>query len=82
MPRFLRSGYAHPIGKSLMWKCPLSVFPYTPLTNVWTDIQAMGFGDEKLYVVWTQTEVVQRCLLMTTDPGDLVLDPTCGSGTT
>jgi adenine-specific DNA-methyltransferase len=41
-----------------------------------------GFGDEKLYVVQTQPDVIQRCLLMTTDPGDVVLDPTCGSGTT
>ena len=41
----------------------------------------MGSGD-KIYVVQTNTRIVQRCLLMTTDPGDLVLDPTCGSGTT
>ena len=41
-----------------------------------------GFSDRKLYVVQTTPNVIQRCLLMTTDPGDLVLDPTCGSGTT
>ena len=40
------------------------------------------FGSEKLYVVQTSTKIIERCLLMTTDPGDLVLDPTCGSGTT
>ena len=41
-----------------------------------------GFTDDKIYVVQTGTKILQRCLLMTTDPGDLVLDPTCGSGTT
>jgi adenine-specific DNA-methyltransferase len=53
-----------------------------PITNVWTDTGTSGFADPKLYVVQTNTRVVERCLLMTTDPGDLVLDPTCGSGTT
>ena len=81
IPRFLKSGYAYPIGKSLMWKCPLDSFPYRPLNNVWTDIQAMGFGEEKLYAVQTASGIISRCILMTTDPGDLVLDPTCGSGT-
>ena len=51
--------------------------------NVWQDTGTGGFvGDTKTYVVQTDTRVVQRCILMTTDPGDLVLDPTCGSGTT
>jgi adenine-specific DNA-methyltransferase len=53
-----------------------------PRQNVWTDTATGGFGDEKYYVVQTVSKVIQRCLLMTTDPGDLVLDPTCGSGTT
>jgi adenine-specific DNA-methyltransferase len=57
-------------------------FPVQPLTNVWTDTTQAGFVDEKVYVVQTVAKVIQRCLLMTTDPGDLVLDPTCGSGTT
>src|SRR5205814_4142420 len=47
--------------------------------NVWADV---GSAVDKQYVVETAPTVVQRCLLMTTDPGDLVLDPTCGSGTT
>ena len=47
-----------------------------------TDTRQSGFGDSKVYVVQTATSVIQRCLLMATDPGDLVLDPTCGSGTT
>ncbi len=53
----------------------------TPLSNLWTDT-ATGSGLNKVYVVQTTEKVVQRCLLMATDPGDLVLDPTCGSGTT
>ena len=55
-------------------------FPVTRLTNAWTDTS--GKATERLDVVQTQEKVVERCLLMTTDPGDLVLDPTCGSGTT
>jgi len=54
-------------------------FAAFPLTNIWTDI---GGASDKVYVVQTTTKLVERCLLMTTDPGDLVLDPTCGSGTT
>ena len=50
--------------------------------NIWTDTGSGNFTDEKLYVVQTNTKVVQRCILMATNPGDLVLDPTCGSGTT
>src|SRR5437660_1836012 len=53
-----------------------------PIRDNWTDTVVAGFTSEKLYVVETSTKVVERCLLMTTDPGDLVLDPTCGSGTT
>jgi adenine-specific DNA-methyltransferase len=58
-------------------------FPAAPISNVWTDTLGQGqFGGDKLYVVQTATKVVERCVLMSTDPGDLVLDPTCGSGTT
>jgi len=57
-------------------------FPVTPITNTWSDTQSGGFNDPMVYVVQTTTKVIERCLLMTTDPGDLVLDPTCGSGTT
>ncbi len=52
------------------------VFGYT---NIWEDV---GGASDKRYVVETSNKIVERCLLMTTDPGDLVLDPTCGSGTT
>jgi adenine-specific DNA-methyltransferase len=57
-----------------------SDYPVKRLTNVWTDTS--GKANERWYVVQTQNRVIERCLLMTTDPGDLVLDPTCGSGTT
>lgn len=57
-------------------------FPASPISNLWTDTLGQGqFGGDKLYVVQTANKVIERCLLMCTDPGDLVLDPTCGSGT-
>ena len=55
--------------------------PVNPLANLWADT-ASGSGMDKVYVVQTSAKVIQRCILMATDPGDLVLDPTCGSGTT
>jgi adenine-specific DNA-methyltransferase len=57
-------------------------FSVVPIPNIWTDTGTGSFTDAKVYVVQTGAKVVQRCLLMATDPGDLVLDPTCGSGTT
>lgn len=58
-------------------------FPYQPIVNLWTDTVGQNqLGGEKLYVVQSGIKPIQRCILMTTDPGDLVLDPTCGSGTT
>ncbi len=56
-------------------------YPAFTYNNVWSDLSS-SVGDEKVYVVQSGTSIVQRCLLMATDPGDLVLDPTCGSGTT
>jgi len=59
-------------------------FPLHKIDNFWTDIggTVQSRTDPKIYVVQTGTKTIERCLLMTTDPGDLVLDPTCGSGTT
>ncbi len=58
-------------------------FPVFPMSNMWTDTLGQNqFGGSKVYAVQTSISAVQRCLLMTTDPGDLVFDPTCGSGTT
>src|SRR5205085_8653585 len=60
-----------------------SDFAATQYTNVWADIGGIqSRTDPKVYVVQTAIEAVKRCVLLTTDPGDLVLDPTCGSGTT
>ena len=73
---------AAPTPNSLAYIRYFDDFPYSELTNVWTDTQTGAFTDEKVYVVQTNAKVIQRCILMTTDPGDLVLDPTCGSGTT
>ncbi len=66
----------------MMWKSYRDEFPFRPVTSHWEDAKLTGFGDDRLYVVQTASRVIQRCMLMTTDPGDLVLDPTCGSGTT
>ena len=61
----------------------LNDYPAFPRTNIWTDIGGIqSRADPKIYTVQTANTLIQRCILMTTDPGDLVLDPTCGSGTT
>ncbi len=71
------------LGTSPNYKRYFKDYPIYPVTDHWDDTAIAGFsGEEKLYVVQTATRVIERCLLMTTDPGDLVLDPTCGSGTT
>jgi adenine-specific DNA-methyltransferase len=69
-------------GGTLQYERYLDDFAAFPINNVWTDTGTGSFTDEKLYVVQTSVKIVQRCLLMCTDPGDLVVDPTCGSGTT
>ncbi len=69
-------------GTTLMWKNYHTDYEYRPRVSLWDDIRSSGFGDTKVYIVQTLPEAVQRCILMATDPGDLVLDPTCGSGTT
>jgi len=66
-------------GKTLRYKQFLADFPYTEAGSIW---EIAGRDPENFYVVQTPTNIVERCLLMTTDPGDLVVDPTCGSGTT
>lgn len=73
---------AAPSPNSLAYVRFFDDFPFMEIPNVWPDTQTGAFTDDKVYVVQTNTKVVERCMLMTTDPGDLVLDPTCGSGTT
>jgi adenine-specific DNA-methyltransferase len=70
------------VGSSLRYVRYLDDFPVFPLNALWGDTGVSGFSDQKLYVVQTNAKVVMRCMLMCSDPGDLVLDPTCGSGTT
>ena len=69
-------------GRTIRYKRYVDDFPSEPLDNIWTDALPTSFSDEKLYAVQTAAKVIERCILMTTDPGDLVFDPTCGSGTT
>ena len=82
MSRLAKADRLFGLGKTLTYVRFLRDAPMRPHTSFWTDTRQSGFGDEKLYVVQTARRVVERCILMTTDPGDLVLDPTCGSGTT
>jgi adenine-specific DNA-methyltransferase len=84
MQRLLEAGRVLRAGKTIRFKKYFDDFGALALTNMWEDV---GGGiqsrlDPKIYVVQTTNRVIERCILMTTDPGDLVLDPTCGSGTT
>ena len=79
MRRLIAARRVNASGKTLRAMMYVDDYPVYKLTTVWTDTKGES---EKDYVVQTATKVVQRCMLMTTDPGDLVLDPTCGSGTT
>jgi adenine-specific DNA-methyltransferase len=69
-------------GKALRYVRRISDFPVSPIANVWDDMLTGSFTEQKIYVVQSAEKLVQRCIQMATDPGDLVLDPTCGSGTT
>jgi len=82
MPRLEKAGRIYIAGQTPEYIRKLSDFNVFAVNELWDDLSISGFSDPKLYIVQTATSAVQRCLLMTTDPGDLVLDPTCGSGTT
>lgn len=69
-------------GNTVSYKRYFDDYAVKPINATWLDTGVSGFASEKRYVVQTLPEVIKRCILMTTDPGDLVLDPTCGSGTT
>jgi adenine-specific DNA-methyltransferase len=79
MNNLAKAGRLHAGTKSLNYIKYLDDFPAYPIGNLWEDVSGSG---ERHYVVQTGQRVIERCILMTTDPGDLVLDPTCGSGTT
>ena len=74
-----KSGRLVVVGNKLNYVRYFDDFPAYPISNMWSDT---GGASQKSYVVQTATKVIQRCMLMTTNPGDLVFDPTCGSGTT
>ncbi|HIB3370730.1 site-specific DNA-methyltransferase [Pseudomonas aeruginosa] len=82
MPRLVRSRRVAASKDNLYYVRFIEDFPAYPINNNWEDTSIAGFASDKRYVVETSVKVVERCMLMTTDPGDLVLDPTCGSGTT
>jgi adenine-specific DNA-methyltransferase len=81
MQRLLWADRLEPGKNSLNYVRFIDDYPAMPIRNVWTDVGS-SLGGDKFYVVQTSTKIIERCLLMATDPGDLVLDPTCGSGTT
>lgn len=81
--KLIKTGRVVATGKGLSYVRFLDDFPVFPINNVWIDVGGiMSRSDPKIYVVQTSTKAIMRCLLMTSDPGDIVLDPTCGSGTT
>ncbi len=82
LSRLKKSDRLEGIGATLRFVRFADDFPCKLIIDIWDDTRQSGFGDAKVYVVQTAQRVIERCMLMTTDPGDLVLDPTCGSGTT
>ncbi|OGA96369.1 MAG: DNA methylase [Burkholderiales bacterium RIFCSPHIGHO2_12_FULL_61_11] len=82
MNRLAKANRIHVAKNSIQYVRFHTDFPVSVHGNVWTDTGSGSFTDDKVYVVQTNTSIVERCILMATDPGDLVLDPTCGSGTT
>lgn len=79
MDRLRKSDRLIPQSTRLRFLKYIDDFPVSSISNIWTDLAGAA---DKIYVVQTNAKIVERCLLMTTDPGDLALDPTCGSGTT
>ncbi|MBB4641490.1 site-specific DNA-methyltransferase [Rhizorhapis suberifaciens] len=82
MSRLVHAARLQQRGKMLSYVRYLDDFPVMQISNQWSDVKFSSRSEEKTYVVQSSEKIVQRCLLMATDPGDLVLDPTCGSGTT
>jgi len=79
MDKLAKAGRLVPSGNTLRFLLFFDDFPYSKLTNNWSDTSG---AQKKRFVVQTSEEILKRCILMTTDPSDLILDPTCGSGTT
>ena len=82
MDRLAAAGRIHTAANSIRYRRFATDFAFDELGNIWTDTQTGQYTADKIYVVQTPPKVIERCILMTTAPGDLVLDPTCGSGVT
>ncbi|MGD0463168.1 MAG: site-specific DNA-methyltransferase [Tepidisphaeraceae bacterium] len=82
MDRLVCANRVVAVGDTLRYVRRLTDFPFFEVNQLWDDLSISGFGEKKIYVVQTLPLVIQRCMLLVTDPGDLVFDPTCGSGTT
>jgi adenine-specific DNA-methyltransferase len=82
MARLAKANRLAGLGNTLSYIRRFDDFAAMPIDAAWNDTVTSGFAEQKIYVVQTMPRAIARCLLMTTDPGDLVLDPTCGSGTT
>ena len=80
--RLVKANRLEPRGSSLRYVRFFRDYSVSPIHNIWRDVRFSSRREDKLYVVQSSSTLIQRCMLMTTDPGDLVLDPTCGSGTT
>lgn len=78
MNRLAGKNRIHAAKNSLQYRRFTDDFPFSEYSNVWTDTQLSSFGEDKMYVVQTMPKVIERCVQMVTDPGDLVFDPTCG----
>lgn len=81
MERLIKANRIEVIGKNLRYVRYIDDYPLIPLNTFWADTGVAGFYSDKRYAVETNPTVIQRCILMASDPGDLVLDPACGSGT-
>ena len=82
MNRLAGANRIHVAKNSIQYRRYATDHPYTERGNIWTDTGTGSFTERKRFVVQTNTKVIERCIHLATDPGDLVLDPTCGSGTT
>jgi adenine-specific DNA-methyltransferase len=82
LEKLAKGGFLIPRKNSLSYFLFADNYPVKPITDYWTDTKWGFDAGDKSYVVQTNTKVIEKCILMATDPGDLVLDPTCGSGTT
>jgi adenine-specific DNA-methyltransferase len=82
MQRLLRAQRVELRGTGIAYVRFLDDFRLMPVNNIWDDVKFTSRSEEKTYVVQTSQRVIERCILMASDPGDLILDPTCGSGTT